>query len=988
VKNEAKPQKEESKANLVLPFIVLIFLVFAWLVYVYANQPWLTALERVAQWLSEPTVNYAQQQIEGLALAVIATIEILILGTVSARSLLAEEKDPYVKVLSTLGLGTGFTGLITILLGIFWNLYQMQLNLAIVLLCTCFLLASYFTQFGKQRPSLRHFLKAHFVKVQLKRPNNFGLWLLALLSIGTTFFFIFYFALSTVVTHWDATVYHAVVSVIMYNNHGIPVIAGPSIGIEMSANFPPLFSALGAYYYIQVGSIQDVYLRIIPPLMGLLTVLATYKIGEVLYGKRFGLISAVFLAITPLFFRYSIFATSYSILTFFGTTSVLFFFLAMKNGTTRYWVASGAFYGFALLTSYLALYLAPFFIIALTYCFIKQKRSLRIDLKIPLVFILTTLAIGGAWYARNLILVGNPIYPNAYTLLGGINIDPLIMETTLTGLKNSASAAFFGNETTILGKTAIFLTYRTHFPAISLITVLGTVWLLFQSKKSWLVMVWPLSVSLIILSGITWGFPRHIMLALPGFALLSALPIAKALDKCESYDLNIISDSKSAIYQTRRKIPSLRKSNLLRISIAAILVVAFVFPSLTLVMGGKVGMDNIQDEPRDNYLWFLENPNSETWLQLENVFTEAKAWEWINENLHQGEKVATIENRIYYIKNCSNDYFFYLDGWEARHLYNITDLTAILRYFESQNIKYVLDVDWAREHGHFDILPMATFLGTPFFPQITYDGAPRIFSVWSNTASKITANSTIPIAINQKGWTATHLVNGVPAQSIEAGSDSPRFSVVTANLTSVKLTYLDSGTDKLDIYVYDQTSEEWPLYMFIQKTNTQEWKTCEFLVPVSKNEYTDFALHSYREDFTLSKIEAEPLQAPGRSSLYSLKYEITDLTNPPALIVYLPILYAKDIVSVRTSTFDKEMCIEVFEGVIQPWENTEWWGHRELAVRSPDSIVVGQNDPSLVWNVEKTGFYTVVLVLREGYVQDTRVDLQISIGGNLTKNGG
>jgi hypothetical protein len=75
------------------------------------------------------------------------------------------------------------------------------------------------------------------------------------------------------------------------------------------------------------------------------------------------------------------------------------------------------------------------------------------------------------------------------------------------------------------------------------------------------------------------------------------------------------------------------------------------------------------------------------------------------------------------------------------------------------------------------------------------------------------------------------------------------------------------------------------------------------------------------------------------------------------------------------------MCIEIFEGVIQPWETTKWWERRELAVRSPDSIIYGQVNPSLVWNVEKSGSYTLVIVLREGYAQDTKVDLQISIGG-------
>jgi len=50
-------------------------------------------------------------------------------------------------------------------------------------------------------------------------------------------------------------------------------------------------------------------------------------------------------------------------------------------------------------------------------------------------------------------------------------------------------------------------------------------------------------------------------------------------------------------------------------------------------------------------------------------------------------------------------------------------------------------------------------------------------------------------------------------------------------------------------------------------------------------------------------------------------------------------------------------------------------------MREPESIILGQANPSLVWNVEKSGFYTLVIVLREEYVHDTTVDLQISMGG-------
>ena len=98
-------------------------------------------------------------------------------------------------------------------------------------------------------------------------------------------------------------------------------------------------------------------------------------------------------------------------------------------------------------------------------------------------------------------------------------------------------------------------------------------------------------------------------------------------------------------------------------------------------------------------------------------------------------------------------------------------------------------------------------------------------------------------------------------------------------------------------------------------------------------------------------------------------------------MVYLPMLGENETITVKTETFGKKVCIEIFEGVIQPWENSEWWKHRELAVRTPDSIIRGEVNPTLAWRVEKSGLYTLVIVLREEYTEGANVNLQISIGG-------
>lgn len=407
----------ENKEDFLIPILILTFLACGWLVYAYTNRTWLPAVQQVASWIIHPIVVYTPAHIVGIPLAFLATVEVLILGASCSYSLLYDEKDRSIRLLSSLGLGFGLTGFVTIVLGVFGDLYQLPLNLAIVLLSAVFLSVFTYRKTQIDKLTLRECFTLHF-SFKVKLPNNFKFWFPACLAIGLISFFTFYHALLTIIVHWDAIVYHAAMAIIMYNDHGIPVIAGPSIGLEMSANFPPLFSALGAFFYVQIGTVEDFFLRAIPPVLGVLTVLATYKIGEILGGKKFGLLAALFLAVTPIFFRYSMYATSYSALTFFCTVSILFLLLAMTKGDIKYWLSCGLFFGFALLTSYETLYLAPFLIIALIAYLAQKKNSLRINMKKISISFFSALAIGGVWYLRNYLEVGNPIYPNAYTVLG------------------------------------------------------------------------------------------------------------------------------------------------------------------------------------------------------------------------------------------------------------------------------------------------------------------------------------------------------------------------------------------------------------------------------------------------------------------------------------------------------------------------------------------------------------------------------------------
>jgi hypothetical protein len=971
----------DYKENLRWPFAIIIFLAALWLLYVLLNRTWIVAFQQAILWLANPTINIKPIYVKEAPLALLATIEMLILGVISSNMLLSNEEDTLVKFISALGMGFGLVGFVTIVLAIFGSLYQFPLNLVILFLIAIFLLINTYSR-KRNRLSLRDFLKINFSMGKLRKPADLELRLIVCLAIFVIFFFCFYHAIFTVILHWDAIVYHAVMSIFMYDYHAIPLIAGPSIGIEMSANYPPLFPALGAYYYIQINAVEDFYLKTIPPIMGVLAVLTVYKIGDILAGKRHGLISALLLAMTPLFFRYSVYTTCYSTLTFYTTISILCLLQGITKMQNRYWIASGTFYGFALLTSYLALYLAPFFIVAFIYSIIKAKSNGKSYVKAFLLLILSALIIGGIWYIRNWILLRNPVYPNGYTIFDGVNLEPLIIETTFRGIKICSEWSFFGGvDASLLMKVFTFIMYRTHFPSISLLTVLGIISLLTYYKKSLflLVLAWPVISSILIFSGVTWSFPRHVVIALPGFALISSLPIAKVLEKCEKYDLQAVNCCRG-IFKGIKCLFSVRKSDLLRLALIEIFLLAFLFPSLTFVMGGKLWMDNLNDTPPNDYLWLLENPNADAWSVLLKLYPEALAWKWLNEHLKEGEKFATLENRIYYIKNCSNEYFFYLDGWEARELYYMVDPYSMLEYLRNNNVKYVIDIRWAHVQGHLDILPLARFLGSPYFPLILdRAGDPNIYNV-GPIETPITANSSVLISIGQEGWDQPCIVNGKLAQNVIAEKPVARLYVEALNLTLIKITYLDAGKGNLSINLYNPYSRACiHNYALIQKGNTNEWKTYEFLAPVCEKGFVEFIFYAHLENFTIYNIEATQFNTRGKASFYALKKEFTDSTFLPSLMVYLPILQSNQNVTVETDSYGRRMRVMIFEGVIQPWEK------ELLDIRKSHGLVIDsgkKQNPSLCWRVVKSGLYTIVVTLYgEPNPLDVQVDLQIIIEG-------
>ena len=207
-----------------------------------------------------------------------------------------------------------------------------------------------------------------------------------------------------------------------------------------------------------------------------------------------------------------------------------------------------------------------------------------------------------------------------------------------------------------------------------------------------------------------------------------------------------------------------------------------------------------------------------------------------------------------------------LMGGEARDLYNIIDPTAMVQFLKNQNVTIIVDVMWARTHGHFNILPMAKYLGSPspFFPTIFNNNSnPAIYNV-GPFQSPLTDNSSNLVSLSQAGWSPKKTLNGIITQSVLVNNDSAKLYVSTPSiLTSVNITYLDMSSDVVSVNLHNLKAQNWTEgYTVIERNNTGQWRSCQFLVSPGEEGYVELGLHAFGEDLAVSKIDVSPYQSP------------------------------------------------------------------------------------------------------------------------------
>lgn len=562
--------------------------------------------------------------------------------------------DTTERLLLSVGLGFGFTYVLMILIGILWEISLLTVILTQTSLLLVLLPAAL-------RWWLRLKGQTKLKRTAIPKVNRVEATLLAV--IGAYVCIAAYQTLAYPAVEWDSLAYGVNYAKIIFENGRIPLIAGPSIGLEMSASYPPSTQLLAVYLYTFAGGAKDFYFRILQPIFGLATLIVTYKFSADIAKKRVTAVFAAFiLASIPTFWELFVHETYLMCLTFMLTTAMFLFFKAYNTEAAeakKYEAAGTLFCCFAALTSYIGLAAFGLLLLYAVNKRISVKRFLwLVTLAAPIVL---------PWYLRNFLLLENPVFP---FLSIGKYLDPLLLSSTMQHFQNWSTVPFFG-----------LISLVSKIGAVALI--LAIIYLHFAKPKQFM-LVFPCYLLLagVAIMALHIPFMRYLIIALPGLAVIFSISATTLITK-----LDKLKRATSMIF------------------------IVFLLISTIMVL------------PCVNSFKPSPSRGNDKWSYLAQIYEEADAWKWISENTPADARVATYDIKEYYIERG----IFTLDGIEAAPLYRMNAIEDALNFLKERNVTYILSVPWAapldtRMPPAYKWCVLTRYLGDPRYLPPVYVG--------------------------------------------------------------------------------------------------------------------------------------------------------------------------------------------------------------------------------------------------------------------------
>jgi hypothetical protein len=419
--------------------------------------------------------------------------------------------------------------------------------------------------------------------------------LLWLFVLGTVFivFFRFYNGLLFPITNWDSLTEFAYLGRLYFEEGRIPLLFGATLGIGSSANYPPLVPLLYTWFYTMTGEVTEVLARAVSPIFSLMTAIVTYSLANTMYKSKGLAKSALFFLTTvPVFMFVSEECLSDIVTAFFHLSSIYFLYMSLEKdqpGSRRLMFVAGLMAGASAFTKYDGLVsLIIGWALIILYKHLDRNRvglALRTmklgDLKPLLVFSAGFMVFGAPWYVRNLVLLGNPVYPLLYRIFGGKGIDAWVMANSWDAHFSLVAAQNHLD----LSPISLFSTYFTVFfrispyelldlgPLLGAFVAIGLVFALRKKQPADLfLLVW--SFSFLVMWRFAFGtFLRYLAIILPALAIISARGLTSLYNDMDSLLGNI------PVPRLLPKTLTISKGGGLRILVFMLLFEAFLLPS-------------------------------------------------------------------------------------------------------------------------------------------------------------------------------------------------------------------------------------------------------------------------------------------------------------------------------------------------------------------------------------------------------------------------
>ncbi len=300
-----------------------------------------------------------------------------------------------------------------------FNVYSIIITLAIFMLPLC---------------SKKTIAKFKSFKIRLRIPEvpNFFILIIGSISLSLILL-IFTVALRSEPALNDPYAVWLYLGKEIYTTSHVPLFFGRYADISWSGNYPPISAFYAAFMFTSLYGTDPRDFTLIPFIFGFFTVITVYLIIKIIGGDTSAALIGSLILLLSSIFAFEMMGWGYVdiLSSCFISLFVLFTFLARRSENyVPYLIIGSISLGDLLLDKYTSLIYLPFLIIFI----LALEPRLRGVLRHPLANMSTVLIliipilIAFSWYMRNLILLGDPVYPFLNSIFHARGILPIYFD--------------------------------------------------------------------------------------------------------------------------------------------------------------------------------------------------------------------------------------------------------------------------------------------------------------------------------------------------------------------------------------------------------------------------------------------------------------------------------------------------------------------------------------------------------------------------------